>query len=89
VGGANWVDSTRPTGAAWAGATEPVTSPGALRDAKGLSNRDVSALQPATPTAIAASTIARERERNNSTTQGMGAHSYTTVQNGLELTPWR
>ena len=83
VGGGSWVESTRLTGAAWPGATEPVASPGALREAKGMSNRVESALQPATPTASAVSTTARERERNNSTTEDMGAHSYATIQNRL------
>jgi hypothetical protein len=62
--------------------TEPVTSPDDCDDclaAKGLSlNRVESPLQPATPTAISASAIARggDHGRNNSTT-GFMAYSLT------------
>ena len=91
AGGASFAVSTRPIGAGCADATEPVTSPEALRDVKLSKKRVESALQPATPTAIPASTNARDCERSNSTAKDMVllTHTQQRPTQGGELTPWR
>ena len=57
----------------------------------GETERVESALQPAAPTAIPASTNARDCERSNSTAKDMVllTHTQQRPTQGGELTPWR
>jgi hypothetical protein len=77
AGGGRADDSTRATGAAWAG-TEPVTSLEELLYGLSL-KRVVSELQPAAPMAITTNAAARghDRERNDATTEDMVELTHT------------